>query len=91
MVPDKLLSVDHAANGILKVDSLNAAEKTENVDPCAGLVFEGYCPLNCNVHKVFMQFTYVGSVCKERMETAEHIVCLRMILFKAPIQKIQQG
>lgn len=38
MVPDKLLSVDHAANGILKVDSLNAAEKTEIVGPCAGLL-----------------------------------------------------
>lgn len=38
MVSDKLLSVDHAANGILKVDSLNAAEKTEIVDPCAGLL-----------------------------------------------------
>lgn len=37
MHSDKLLSVDHAANGILKVDSLNAAEKTKIVDPCAGL------------------------------------------------------
>lgn len=38
MVSDEPLSVDHAANGILKVDSLNAAKKTEIVDPCAGLL-----------------------------------------------------
>lgn len=38
MVSDEPLSSDHAANGILKVDSLNAAKKTEIVDPCAGLL-----------------------------------------------------
>lgn len=38
MVSDEPLSVDHAANGIIKVDSPNAAEKTEIVDPCAGLL-----------------------------------------------------
>lgn len=63
MVSNKLLSVDHAAKGILKVDSLDAAEKTEIVDPCAGLLL--YWRVTALLIAMFIrsiQFTYVGSV-----------------------------